>query len=114
MYILQFNPAVPLARSDAPTQLNERMHVLVLVVNAQEFDSYPRAIIDKMKQAMDVAKGQPRGKHRLYSWERGVIRGTVVACWTAGQQVKQLILRQGHDSIQNSSHSPSLSLAQHR
>ena len=28
----------------------------------------------------------------------GGIRGTVVAHWTAGQQVERLILRQGHDS----------------
>ena len=34
----------------------------------------------------------------------GGIRGTVVVRWTAGQQVKQAILRQGHDSSQNSSH----------
>ena len=28
----------------------------------------------------------------------GDIRGTVVACWTAGQQVERLILHLGHDS----------------
>ena len=37
------------------------------------------------------------------------IRGTVVVRWTAGQQVERAILRQGHDSSQNSSHSPRLS-----
>ena len=29
---------------------------------------------------------------------RGGIRGTVVELWTAGQQVEQSILHQGHDS----------------
>ena len=48
---------------------------------------------------------------RLFcSW--GGIRGTVVARWTAGQQVERSILRQGHGSYQNSSHSPRLSPAQ--
>ena len=28
---------------------------------------------------------------------KGSIRGTVVACWTAGQEVERSILRQGHD-----------------
>ena len=32
------------------------------------------------------------------------IHGTVVARWTAGQQVDQSILHQGHDLKQNSSH----------
>ena len=34
----------------------------------------------------------------------GGIRGTVVARWTAGQQVERAILRQAHDTFQNSSH----------
>ena len=32
------------------------------------------------------------------------VRSTVVARWTACQQVERLILHQGHDSEQNSSH----------
>ena len=43
----------------------------------------------------------------------GGIRGTVVARWTAGQQVERSILRQGNDSSQISSHSPRLSPAQY-
>ena len=42
---------------------------------------------------------------------RGV-RGTVVARWTAGQQVKRSI-HQGHDSQPNSFHQPRLSPAQY-
>ena len=57
----------------------------------------------------------------LYSYDpmcflsgSGGIRGTVVAHWTADQQVERAILHQGHDSLQKSSHSPWLSLAQYR
>ena len=41
----------------------------------------------------------------------GGIRGTVVAGWTTNQQVERSILRQGHDSNQNSSRSSRLSPA---
>ena len=34
----------------------------------------------------------------------GNVRSIVVARWSAGQQVERLILHQGHDSSQNSSH----------
>ena len=61
MFCFQFNPAVPLKRSDAPTSLADRMHLLVLVVSGKEFDEYPPELISKMKAAMDIAKGQPRG-----------------------------------------------------
>ena len=45
----------------------------------------------------------------------GGIRGTVVACWTAGLQVERSILHQEHDSKQNSSHYLRLALqVQHR
>ena len=37
----------------------------------------------------------------LNNW---LIVSTVIASWTAGQQVKWAILHQGHDSYQNSSH----------
>ena len=47
----------------------------------------------------------------LYT-KRGIL-GTVVACWTAGQQAERAILHLGHDSYQNSSHLPRLSPAQH-
>ena len=43
----------------------------------------------------------------------GGIHGTVVARWTAGQQAKQSIMRQGHGSQQNSSHSSRLSPVQY-
>ena len=33
-----------------------------------------------------------------YVFWTGRIRGTVVACWTAGQHVERSILHQGHDS----------------
>ena len=39
------------------------------------------------------------------------VRSTVVARWTAGQQVDRAILHQGHDSQQNSYHQPRLSPA---
>ena len=42
------------------------------------------------------------------------IRGTVIARWTTGQQVERSILRQGYDSLQNSSYSPRLFPAQYR
>ena len=38
---------------------------------------------------------------------------TVVACWTAGQHLEQSILHLGHDSYQNLSDQPWLSLAQY-
>ena len=38
------------------------------------------------------------GESIIVFWRGGEdIRGTVVARWTAGQQVEQLILHQGHD-----------------
>ena len=43
----------------------------------------------------------------------GGIRSTVVVRWTVGQQVGRSILQQGHDSEQNSSHSPRLFPAQY-
>ena len=53
----------------------------------------------------------------FYHWSSyfqvGGIRGTVVARWTTDQQVEWSILRQGHDSLQNSSHLPRLSPAQY-
>ena len=39
----------------------------------------------------------------MCSYEGGIC-GTVVARWTAGQQVDRSILHQGRDSLQNSSH----------
>ena len=46
---------------------------------------------------------------------QGGIRGTVVSITrlTTGQQVERSIVRQGHDSQQNSSHWPRLSPAQY-
>ena len=44
---------------------------------------------------------------------RAGIRGTVVSRWTTSQQVERSILCQGHDSQQNSSHSPRLLPAQY-
>ena len=37
-------------------------------------------------------------KYRWILWNIRGIRGTVVARWTAHQQVERSILRQGHDS----------------
>ena len=47
-----------------------------------------------------------------HSYNSQGIRDTVVSRWTTGQKVERQILRQGHDSQQNSSHSPRLSPAQ--
>ena len=51
----------------------------------------------------------PENPHQLY----GGICGTVVACWTTGQQDKWSILLQRHVSQQKSSHLPRLSPAQY-
>ena len=43
----------------------------------------------------------------------GGVRSSVVARWSAGQQVERLIIHQGHDSEQNSAHLPRLFTAKY-
>jgi len=53
-----FNPSAPLRRSDGQPTLDSSMHLLVLVVNGVNTETYSPTAIDKMKKAMDYAKSK--------------------------------------------------------